>query len=200
LSTDCPEPTELRNHWWWRPGWRVGRSFYTWHVTFADQPGVHQLAATYAPLLATLPLLDPIPFRWLHLTMQGLGFTDEVDPGDVAAIHEAAATRLAELEPCTVTLRPPRVNAEALYLPVQPVEPLRQVRATIRRAIREVWGEPNVPEATDGWQPHVSLAYANAPGPLQPVADALATYPAQTAEVEITTVSLIDLNRDNKDV
>ncbi|MGH3777668.1 MAG: hypothetical protein ACRDRR_18385 [Pseudonocardiaceae bacterium] len=34
----------MRDHWWW-PGWRVGRSSYTWHVTFDDQPAVHRLAA-----------------------------------------------------------------------------------------------------------------------------------------------------------
>src|SRR5262249_45337699 len=34
--TGRPEPTDthpatLRNHWYWRPGWRPGRHFYTWH-------------------------------------------------------------------------------------------------------------------------------------------------------------------------
>jgi hypothetical protein len=24
------------SHWWLRPGWRVGRAFYTWHVTFDE--------------------------------------------------------------------------------------------------------------------------------------------------------------------
>jgi hypothetical protein len=40
----------MRDHWWWRPGWGVGRSFYTWHITFDDQPAVDRLAAEYAPL------------------------------------------------------------------------------------------------------------------------------------------------------
>ncbi|MGB6163316.1 MAG: hypothetical protein WCF33_10685 [Pseudonocardiaceae bacterium] len=76
----------MRDHWWWRPGWRVGRSFYTWHMTFDDQPAAHQLAADYAHMLKDLSTLDLIPVRWLHLTMQGIGFTDEVDRADVDAI------------------------------------------------------------------------------------------------------------------
>lgn len=31
------------------------------------------------PVLDDLPTLDPLPVRWLQLTMQGIGFTDEVD-------------------------------------------------------------------------------------------------------------------------
>jgi 2'-5' RNA ligase superfamily len=61
--TETAQP--MRDHWWWRPGWRVGRSFSTWHVTFDDQPAVHRLAADYAPILNDLPTLDPIPVRWL---------------------------------------------------------------------------------------------------------------------------------------
>lgn len=77
----------MRDHWWWRPGWEVGRSFYTWHVTFADQPGAHQLVEDYAPALKDLPMFDPIPLRWIHLTTQGIGFTDEVDQSDIALLQ-----------------------------------------------------------------------------------------------------------------
>lgn len=80
---------QMRDHWWWRPGWRVGRSFYTWHITFDDQPAAHQLADGYAPALDGLTTLDLIPPQWLHLTMQGVGFTDEVSRNHVAEIVRA---------------------------------------------------------------------------------------------------------------
>jgi hypothetical protein len=67
----------MRDHWWWRPGWTVGRSFYTWHVTFANHASGQQLVTAYAPMFVRLPMLDPVPMRWLHLTLQGIGFTDE---------------------------------------------------------------------------------------------------------------------------
>jgi 2'-5' RNA ligase len=130
----------MRDHWWWRSGWRVGRSFYTWHVTFDDQPAAHQLAADYTPMLKDLSTLDPIPVRWLHLTMQGIGFTDEVDRADVDTIVAAVRDRCTELAPFTITLGPARVDPEALMLPVRPTEPVARLRATIRAAIADVWG------------------------------------------------------------
>ena len=78
---DLPEwarqhATEMRDHWWWRPGWKVGRRFWTWHYTFETCPALHELVAAYQGLLEELPTLDLIPQRWLHLTVQGLGFVD----------------------------------------------------------------------------------------------------------------------------
>ena len=68
----------MRDHWWWRPGWRPGRRMYTWHFTFDGQTALHELVNAYQERLAGLPSLDPIPRQWLHLTTQSIGFTDEV--------------------------------------------------------------------------------------------------------------------------
>ncbi|MGM1060649.1 2'-5' RNA ligase family protein [Saccharothrix sp. Mg75] len=128
----------MREHWWWRPGWKTGRSFYTWHVTFADQPGAQRLVADYAPVLATLPQLDPVPARWLHLTLQGIGFTDEVAYDDVDRIVQAARRRCSELEPFTVTIGPAHVDPETIQMPARPLEPLAQLRLAIRAAIGDI--------------------------------------------------------------
>lgn len=188
----------MRDHWWWRPGWRVGRSFYTWHITFDDQPAVHRLAADYAHVLADLPALDPIPTCWLHLTMQGVGFTDVVGRADVDAITAAAQQRCAELAPFTITLGPAQVDTEAVKLPVRPVEPMIELRAAIRAAIADVWDTNRVPESAEGFQPHVSLAYSNAAGPAEPIAERLAASAQPAADVTVRRASLIDLNRDHR--
>lgn len=70
---------------------------YTWHVTFASHPEVSELAARVQTPLAALPGLDLIPGRWLHLTMQGIGFTDEVPEADIALIAEGARKRQIRL-------------------------------------------------------------------------------------------------------
>lgn len=191
-------PESMRDHWWWRPGWRVGRSFYTWHVTFTDQPAVRRLVDDYAPVLAALPQLDPVPVRWLHLTMQGVGFTDEVDRHDVDRIVEAVRTRCAGLAPFTVEVGPAHVDAETIQMPARPLEPLSRLRLAVRSAIGDVWGPDNVPEPEAGFRAHVSLGYCNTPGPAEPVADALHAHGAHTAEVTVSSVSLIDLNRDHR--
>jgi 2'-5' RNA ligase len=188
----------MRDHWWWRPGWRVGRSFYTWHVTFDDQPAVHRLAADYAAILNDLPTLDPIPVRWLHLTMQGVGFTDEVGRADIDAIIDAAQDRCAELAPFRITLGPGRVDPEGLALPVHPAEPITRLRAAIRAAIADVWGPDNVPENAEEFRPHVSLAYSNTVGPAEPISQRLAAQPLSSAEITIYRAALIDLNRDQR--
>jgi 2'-5' RNA ligase len=188
----------MRDHWWWRPGWKAGRSFYTWHVTFADQASVQQLVSDYTPVLTSLPMLDPVPVRWLHLTTQGIGFTDEVPASDVDQIVQAVQQRCAPMTPFTVVLGPADVDPEALFLPVQPIAPLAEVRRAIRDGIGDVWGPDRVPEPPDGFHPHVSLGYSNTAGPAEPVAEALTAHSQHTAEVTVTSVSLIELDRDNK--
>ena len=188
----------MRDHWWWRPGWRVGRSFYTWHVTFGDQPAVHQLAADYADLLGELPTLDPIPVRWLHLTVQGVGFVDEVNRDDLERIVDATRHRCAALAPFRITLGPARLDPEALLLQVHPAEPVIGLRTVIRAGIATVWGSDNVPEDPHDFHPHVSLAYSNAPGPARPIAQRLSARMATSAEITIHRAALINLNRDHR--
>jgi 2'-5' RNA ligase len=149
-------------------------------------------------MLARLPMLDPVPVRWLHLTTQGIGFTDEVDRADVEAIVKAAQTRCARLTSFKATVGPPSVDSEAVKMDARPVKRLVDLRSNIRDAIADIWGRDRVPEPAEGWRPHVSLSYSNAAGPAQPIADALAAHPPQSTEFTISAVSLIKLNRDRR--
>lgn len=187
----------MRDHWWWRPGWRVGRSFYTFHVTFEDAPEVAKLAGYYRRAL-DLPTLDPVPDEGLHLTMQGIGFTDEVTEAEVNAIVEAARARLAGLAPFDLTLGPADADPEAVMLQVAPWTPLEQVRAAVRSAIGDVWGHIRVPDQADGFTPHVSVAYSGADAPAEPLRQRLAEVEPRATTTRVTAVQLIDLNRDAK--
>jgi hypothetical protein len=189
-------PERMADHWWWRPGWRAGRRMYTWHFTFDGQPEVRDLAARYQEKLAHLPGLDLIPARWLHLTTQGVGFTDEVSDSDVAKVVSTARRRLASVPPTAVTLGPARVTPEAILLDVAPVGGLEVVRATLRAAIADVWSDDQVPDTSE-WTPHVSVAYSNAAGPAEPYIAALAGC-TDSAETVIGSVQLIVLGRDQR--
>jgi 2'-5' RNA ligase len=188
---------DVRDHWWWRPGWRQGRSFYAWHITFTDQPEVARLVSSYQELIDRLPTITPVPLQWLHLTLQGVGFTDRVDCRELDEILTASRVRCAGLKPVTVTMGPARVSRETVELPVEPVEDLQELRTTLRAAIADVWGPDSVPEG-NGLVPHVSLGYWHTDGPAAPLVDVLAAGPAYTAEVTISRVTLIDLNRDRR--
>ena len=138
----------MRNHWWW-PGWRVGRRFYTLHLTFEGQDDVHRLAAEYRFALAPLgEILTPIPDQWLHLTMQGIGFIGETKEQDVNSIVEEAHTRLAGVPAFDLRIGPEVLDSEAV-LHVHPDSPVRAVRSAIREAIGDVLGD--VPEKAEGF-------------------------------------------------
>ncbi|GAA4206433.1 2'-5' RNA ligase family protein [Microbispora amethystogenes] len=192
--TDSDERT--RSHWWWRPGWRQGRSSYTWHFLVGDHPGLREFAARLRPYLDEAGVYDPIPFQWLHMTLQDVGFTDEVSDEDLTAISTAVAERVASLPPISVELGPAVVGTEGVYLPVRPAEPVAAVRRGIRESIARVRGNDHVPGTGDGFHPHVGLAYANSSGtPLAPIREALSRH-AEIVPITLTRVSLIDLNRD----
>ena len=167
---------------------------YTWHVTFGDQPAVQDLAARARDLLRDVPGLDLIPGPWLHLTTQGVGFSDEVSAADLAATTAAGRSRLAAVPPAAVTIGPARVVDEGIVCDAYPAAALNPVRDAVRAAIGEVRGRERVPGQAEWW-PHVSLAYASADGPSAPAETALAGFDEAVA-ITVTEVQLILLGRD----
>ncbi|MBR7678005.1 2'-5' RNA ligase family protein [Streptomyces daliensis] len=184
----------MADHWWWRPGWRVGRRFHTWHLTFEDQPDVQRFVAAYRDALTGLEGLDLIPDRWLHLTMQGVGFTDEVSATDLEAIVDAVRARLLRIPAFDIHFTKASVTPEAVESFAEPAERVRDVRNAVRAGIADVWG--HVPEAADGFKPHVSVAYSSADGPAAPVLEAVERANVPPATARVASVQLITLNRD----
>jgi len=169
---------------------------FTWHVTFQDQGAVQDLAAMVRGRLAGLPGLDLVPGQWLHLTTQGVGFTDEVNDEDLAAITRRARTRLATVRAPLITIGPARVASEGIACDVRPHGALTPLRDALRAAIADVWGPERVPEAPE-WTPHVSVAYSNATGPAGAFEAALDGEDA-TAVMAADVVQLIRLGRDRR--
>jgi 2'-5' RNA ligase len=194
----------MRRHWWWRPGWRAGRRLYAWHLTFGDQTvsrgraHLRRVVGGYQARLAGLPGLDLVPADWLHLTLQPVGFADEVAAGDAERIVVAVRRRCATLAPPRLTLGPAQLQAEGVWLPAAPTATVGRVRAAVRAGIAEVWGaaRARVPEAAGAFTPHVSLAYSDTDGPDAPFAAALAATAPRSATVELTAIQAISLGRD----
>ncbi|MET7709022.1 2'-5' RNA ligase family protein [Micromonospora sp. NPDC005413] len=187
---------ELTNHWYWRPGWRADRQFYTWHLTFEHQPELHHLVTDVQRQL-TLPGLDLVPLDGLHLTMQGLGFTDEVTTSDIGAIVAETRRRCAGLPPLELSLGPVDPDAEGIGMLVRPWDRVEHLRATIRDAIGVVW--QTVPEAAEGFRPHVTIAYSGSEAPTAPIRDRLNAFRHQpSARVTIRQATLIALRREHR--
>lgn len=186
------------DHWWWRPGWRLGRSFYTWHITFSRNPEVCGLVGHYASAIQKFQTLDPVSPDGLHLTIQGIGFTDEVSRSGVDQIVAATATSCSKLAPFRARIGPAEVDTETVHMPVNPATSIIDLRIALREGIGDVWGTDNVPESMEGFRPHVTLAYSNGVAAIREIGSAIRTCDLAAAETLVSTVSLIELNRDRK--
>jgi 2'-5' RNA ligase len=198
------EPTPLpavRDHWWWRPGWRQGRHFYACHLTLDDQPELRKLVRGYQLATRELPFLDQIPAEWLHLTMQGIGFTDSISEHGIADVTASLRSELANLTPPTVVFRYPTISQEALYLKAHPEEPLYQLRLRMHHAVLSALGPSRFtqPEPSpEQFTPHVSTAYVNRESPVSPLAEALADMHSPAVSVTFHKASLLVFHRDNR--
>lgn len=193
-------PERLRDHWWWRPGWRQGRSMYTFHVTFDGSvvdgaARLRGLAERYQRALSGVKGLDMVPAQWLHLTVQGVGFTDEVAESEMRAIVASARTRCADVAPFNLRLGPAVVFREGASLPGAPAVPARRMRDALRAAIADVRGEAGVAEG-DHFLPHVSLAYSAVDGSAERLTQAVDSCILEPVSVAVRGVSLIALDRD----
>ena len=188
----------LRDHWWARPGWRPGRVIYTWHLTFEDAPELHRLATAYQRQLEPLPGLNLVPLDWLHLTVQGVGYTDEVDADTLRAITTSVQKRLASFPAFKATFTRPAIFTEAIVLPPAPTEPFRDLMTAIRDGMADALGAdrvPTGPEQASGFRPHVSLAYSSGEHPTHPYRAALDAISPEPASTEVTHATLIAQDR-----
>lgn len=188
----------VRRHWGERPGWRPGRLYYAWFATFETACALHRLVDAQQDALAALPGLNLIPRPWLHMTLQGLGYVDEIDPAALDRVLDAVRSRLAALPPIRLRFDRPAVYAEAVVLPAEPAEPVARLRTEIRAGMAEALGADAVPterEQERGFHPHVSIAYVAADGPARPYIAALEAVRADPVEVPLAEVALIRRDR-----
>lgn len=188
----------VRDHWWWRPGWRIGQRGYTWHLTFAGEPELHRVAREYQAALAPLPQVDPVPIEWLHLTMQNVGFTSDVPPDGLTEILDAVRPRLTALPPATLTFGRPIVLPEAVALEPEPAAPVHALRGAIRAGMADCWGTDNVPDPDQGFRAHLSVGYINRSGPAEPIVQAVHAVETEPAAITVNRASLIELHRDHR--
>ncbi|WP_158578429.1 2'-5' RNA ligase family protein [Spongiactinospora rosea] len=168
---------------------------YAWHATFGGQTQLHALTERYQAALASSPGVDVIPLAWLHLTMQGVTFTDEVNARDLAEIVARVQDRLRSTGSVRFEVHTPIVDPEAIMFLPDPADRLQEIRDEVRAAIADVWGANRVPESPE-WAPHISIAYSNATGPAGPFLDAIGSVNAGSASVTLREIQLIRLGRD----
>lgn len=200
-SAEPERVTAVRNHWWWRPGWRAGRHFYACHITLDDQPQLRALVKRYQDAIGDLPCLDLIPPQWLHITTQGIGFADEIGAADLAAVTAAIRGRLLDLEPPAATFHRATIRWEAVLVKADPPQSLYQLRLALHDAISSVLGPGKFGEPRPGprqFTPHVSAAYVNGDGPAEPIAQAISGLDPEPVTATFGAVSLLEFHRDHR--
>jgi 2'-5' RNA ligase superfamily protein len=188
----------LADHWWWRPGWHVGTRFYTWHLTIQDHPELQALVHAYQALLNKLSTVDIVPTEWLHITTQGVGHVNDVPDDQREAILRAVSHRLAAVAPVRATFQRPVLHREAVVIPPIDPAPFAAVRHAIRDGIADAWGGDRVPESAEGFRPHVSAGYINAPSDPASVRGLLNSIDPAPVTITLHTASLIALHRDQR--
>jgi 2'-5' RNA ligase len=190
--------TDLRNHWWWRPGWQIGTRFYAFHLAMGSFEGLATLVAQYQEAIRGVISFDPIPREWLHITMQGLAFVDDISPEDLASVAKTTTAALARVEPFTLDFHRPLIRPEALVLVPEDVQPLNDLRDTVRAAIDRALGHGTIDLGSTDFQPHVSFAYINADQSVANTLTALEGIETTPTSVRVETVPLIEMHRDNR--
>jgi 2'-5' RNA ligase len=192
-----PVADRLTNHWYSRAGWEPGRLFDTWHLVFDDSPQVRELAGRCRNAVRQLRGLDQVPDIWLHMTIQGVGWSDELSQDDVRTVIRHAQNELVGLGSREIQLGPPVVKGEALVLAATPTDYLNELRNRLRVAIGKSLGKHpwTAAEQAKGFVPHVSIAYARVDANAAPYVVALNSVSPATTRAPIRHVALIRQER-----
>lgn len=187
---------QVRNRTRWLEGWSSGRSSYAWLLPLADQPELRKLANQYQYALRDLPGFDPVPLEWMHILVQEIGFTDEVDQSQLDAVRSAVGERIAGVAPLSLEFHHAVVLAESLALPGEPLSSISELRLAVRDATAGILTTPVPGEPLES-DKHVSLAHPNADGPAIFAVATLGGTAVEPATVTVPGMSLAKLNRDH---
>ncbi|MGH3253086.1 MAG: hypothetical protein ACRDOI_43685 [Trebonia sp.] len=94
----------------------------TWSST--TSPSYASSAVDYQQALTGVEGIGLIPAQWLHPTMQGIGFTDELDAYELGHLDHALTAALAAVEPPAVEFHALTIQREADYLKAPPAAAL----------------------------------------------------------------------------
>src|SRR5262245_29651181 len=167
----------------------------------ADQSRLQCLADAYRGPLGSFPGLDLVPPEWLHITVQGIGFVDELAVDEVNEVAEQVGERVTKLQAPVVEFVRPTVVPEAVFFVARPIEPLRELWRATGEGVVAALGEGRqyeLLEQDDGFLPHVTIAYSNGPGLAAPVVRGIEAVEAPSVTARITRLEVMEFHRDER--
>jgi 2'-5' RNA ligase len=144
----------LHNHWS-----RAMPLAYYWFLTFENSADLHFLARRFQDPI-DFPYYDLTPPRDLHLTLDRVGFHDDVSSDLLADISAAATSACHHMPSFDITTGSLGGTPGAIGFNVSPMDHLESLRDRLRAATLSVY--PEAPVRRNTFHAHVSIAYANA--------------------------------------
>ncbi|MFJ3946219.1 2'-5' RNA ligase family protein [Streptomyces griseoaurantiacus] len=174
---------------WATHHWPKGERRAHWHLTFEDQPAVHDFVHAHAELLVQHPELSPVPVEWLHATLQSIG---PLTAESAAAVADAARPALASIEPFEIEIGPAQAIHNGVVPAIYPEERISELYWTLRRATESVVGVDAMPKAPERFWPHLSLAYSGAQWDHDDLTRALVKLRPPRPRMTVTRAVLVD--------
>ncbi len=187
--------SRMVNHWE-RPGWRPGRMAYYWYLGFGDQPEVRTLAGRCQDVIAA-PHFDLVDAAELHMTLERVGFAEDIDAARIRTVQRSAARLLAGFGTLDITVGPLAGSTGALSFSIEPRNRIGELRSLLVLANRES-GIP-VDGEEQAFRPHVGIAYCNRSTDARPIiaqVETLRTLP--TVNVRNSEALLVALTRNER--
>ncbi len=191
----------LKSHWYEIPDWPPGRQLWSAYLTFSAVTSLHDVVEHYQQFLRHIPELDMVERGFLHATIQGIQFTDELHEHDIDRVVTTLREYLGAFTPQEFVTGAPETDTDAVQLPIYPSEPLHGLRSMLRNAIKESLSDVELytlPEPANGFSPHVSIAYANAPISVRHIHEALDAIPPRVAGFSPLSIAIIKLRRESR--
>jgi 2'-5' RNA ligase len=163
-------------------------------IALDGEPAVAEAASHLQARLA-FPYVNPVPPAALHITVQSVGYREELSAERQAALVERAAPVLASLAPFDVTIAGANSFDVAAILEVHDGGAIRDARAKLRTALpwlAEEGSDPLVRGGCDAYLPHVSIAYYNAEADAEGIVAALTPHRRDVvAKVRVASARLV---------
>lgn len=189
----------MTDHWAREQQWRPGQGLWALYVICGSIPAVVGHATQFQERLSGMRGLDLVDPRWLHLTVLGVAFVEDVEPAALARLVDRVTAITAAEPAMEMVAGAPRARTDAVWMPVSTTPSVVPLRNSLEQAVVTCLGRrPHpLPLPPEGFQPHVSIAYANADAPLvDEVDDRLSGVDLAPVSFRASHLSLLRLRRE----
>lgn len=192
-----PSVERLMSHWEWRPEWRPDRPCLYWYLTFDTDDVREAVDRRATDLVDSTDWLDPVPLRWVHVTLCDVGFVDELSPAVIDRVVGGVTREMEHRRPLELHLGPVAAMRRAVVLRVGPLEPLREFQSAVRGATERGLDGRQLVHRHQFW-PHLSLGYVNRDVAERDVQRLLGRMPEVSGRVVVPRLSLASVTRRDR--